>query len=76
MTTWTISYQRANNTSTVEMRSRAKPEPEDAARFLLEWAQENIKPGEFAGAEPKATGEPAMLLLRRYGVTVTGITKG
>ncbi|MNP81849.1 hypothetical protein D3C76_1803190 [compost metagenome] len=48
---------------------------EEAVGHVLEWARGNLKKGEFGDSQDKLSNEPAVLLLRHYGITITGIVK-
>lgn len=74
MAHWTITYSKDNNTATLDSKATNKPDMEDANRELLEWARANLQAGEFAESEDPSS-EPAMQLLKRYGITVTGISR-
>ncbi|WP_394559364.1 hypothetical protein [Aquipseudomonas alcaligenes] len=75
MAQWTISYSKDNNTCTLEMQTQHKPEMEEAVRFVLDWAGENLEKGEYGDGQDKRSREPAVLLLRHYGITITGISE-
>ena len=49
-------------------------EPEEVAEHLLEWAEANLKPGHYSTGKLESD-EPAELLLRRFGIVVTGIAE-
>ena len=51
-----------------------KPSPEEVAEHLLEWAEANLKPGHYSTGKLESD-EPAELLLRRFGIVVTGIAE-
>ncbi|BBT16672.1 hypothetical protein ACWKWZ_22385 [Metapseudomonas otitidis] len=72
MTLWIISYHKDNNTSTLELEAPERPTPEQACAAVLDWAEDHLPAGEYAGSEAPSR-EPAMRLLKRYGVTITGI---
>lgn len=73
MAHWTISYSKDNNTSTLDIQAEGKPSMEEAVRRLLDWSRENLEKGEFGDGQDKHSCEPAVLLLRHYGITITGI---
>lgn len=74
MPTWKITFTRHNNTDQLQLQSAQQPSPEEAAEHVLEWATENLKPGEYGTARDAPEG-PVGQLLRRYGITVTGIVE-
>jgi hypothetical protein len=76
MAQWTITYSKDNNTNTLDMQADHKPEMEEAVEHLLAWARQNLEKGEFGDGQDKQSSEPAVLLLRHYGVTITGIAAG
>lgn len=76
MANWTISYRKDNNTNTLDMPCAHKPSMEETVRYVLEWASTNLEKGEFGDSQDKQSNEPAVRLLRHYGVTITGIAKG
>ena len=73
MAQWTISYNRDNSTCTLDMQADHKPEMEEAVEYLLDWARQNLEKGEFGDGQDKRSNEPAVQLLRDYGITITGI---
>lgn len=73
MAQWTITYSKDNNTSTLDLQADHKLEMEEAVEHLLAWAEENLEKGEFGDGQDKHSNEPAVLLLRHYGITITGI---
>ncbi|MDW3713406.1 MULTISPECIES: hypothetical protein [Pseudomonas] len=75
MAHWIITYQKDNNTSKLDIEAASKPDMEDANRQLLAWAEGNLPAGEFAECEDPSH-EPAIQLLKRYGITLTGIARG
>lgn len=75
MANWTIHYSKDNNTSSLDIKADHKPSMEEAVRHVLEWARGNLKKGEFGDSQDKLSDEPAVLLLRQYGITITGIVK-
>jgi hypothetical protein len=76
MAQWIITYSKDNNTSTLDMQADHKPEMEEAVTYLLDWARSHLEKGEFGDGQDKQSTEPAVLLLRHYGVTITGISGG
>jgi hypothetical protein len=75
MTVWVISYQKDNNTSTVDMPLGKRPSIEEATAFLLDWAQHNLRAGEYGAARDQQGDAPVNELLRRYGITLSGIAE-
>ena len=76
MAQWIITYSKDNNTSTLDMQADHKPEMEEAVTYLLDWARSHLEKGEFGDGQDKQSTEPAVLLLRHYGITITGISGG
>ncbi|WP_271106145.1 hypothetical protein [Pseudomonas tohonis] len=74
MAHWIITYSKDNNTSTLDIEAASKPDTEEANRQLLAWAEDNLPAGEYAESEDHSR-EPAIQLLKRYGITVTGIAR-
>lgn len=74
MAQWTITYSKDNNTSQVTVEAAEKLELDEASAYLLEWAEQNLEAGEFGDGQDEADSA-ASRLLRRFGVTVTGITR-
>ena len=73
MAQWTISYTRDNSTCTLDMQADHKLEMEEAVEHLLDWARQHLEKGEFGDGQDKCSNEPAVQLLRDYGITITGI---
>ncbi|WP_252273793.1 hypothetical protein [Pseudomonas subflava] len=74
MAQWIISYSKDNNTSTLEMQAADKPDMEAAVRHVLAWAEAHLEKGDFGDVHDRECDEPAVLLLRHYGITLTGIS--
>lgn len=72
MSTWVISYNREQNTSTLQVEQDHQPSIEEAVDYVLAWAEENLEVGEYGDPEEPAN-EPPMQLLKDYGITITGI---
>lgn len=72
---WTITYNRDNNTSKLEVEAADKPSMEEAVQYLLDMAERDLEQGEYGDGEDQEASEPAVLLLSRYGITVTGISQ-
>ncbi len=75
MSNWTIHYCKNNNTNALDMKADHKPSMEEVVRHLLQWAHGHLKKGEFGDSQDKLSNEPAVVLLRQYGITVTGIVR-
>jgi hypothetical protein len=75
MRIWVISYHKDNNTSTVDMPQATQPSVEEATRFLLKWVRENLQAGDYGAAQDDHGDQPTTELLRRYGITLSGITE-
>lgn len=75
MTVWLISYEKDNNTSTLEMPQASQPSIEQATAFLLEWAQQHLPAGDYGAAQDDHRDEATTALLRRYGITLSGIAE-
>lgn len=72
MTLWVISYNKDQNTSTLQVEQAEQPSIEQAVDYVLAWAEENLEVGEYGDPEEPAN-EPPMQLLKDYGITITGI---
>ncbi|SDI03219.1 hypothetical protein SAMN05216603_11966 [Pseudomonas benzenivorans] len=72
MAKWMITYNKDEATEVYEAESASKPSMEQAVQWLLEMAEKT-----YAREEPKELPyeiqTPAVRLLERYGITVTGI---
>ncbi|MDF3864042.1 hypothetical protein P3W53_06205 [Pseudomonas denitrificans (nom. rej.)] len=75
MTEWVISYQKDNNTSTLDMEHEGRPTIEQASAFVLGWARQNLPAGEYGAARDQHGDAVITELLRRYGITLSGIAK-
>ncbi len=74
MAQWDITYSKDNNTGRLEIESAQRPSPEEAVQHLLRLAEQEMQPGEYG--EPLEDGdEPPVVLLKRYGITLTGIAQ-
>lgn len=72
MATWMITYSKDEATAVLEVDSASKPSTEQAVQWLLEMAEktyEREEPKEL----PYEIQSPAVRLLERYGITLTGI---
>ena len=74
MPTWKITFTRHGNTDQLQLQSAQQPSPEEASQHVLQWATENLKPGDYGTALDTAEG-PIGQLLRRYGITLSGIVE-
>jgi len=75
MANWIISYSKDNNTNTLNLEAEHKPSMEQAVLELLDWARGNLEKGEFGDGQDRRSNEPAVVLLRDYGITITGISE-
>jgi len=75
MTVWVISYQKDNNTSTVDMHHDQRPSIKQATAFLLGWAKQHLPAGEYGATRDQHGDAPTNELLRRYGITLSGIAE-
>ncbi|MBD9629587.1 hypothetical protein [Pseudomonas sp. PDM19] len=75
MTEWVISYQKDNNTSTLDMNHDGRPSIEQATAFLLGWVRQNLPTGEYGAARDQHGDASSTELLRRYGITLSGIAE-
>ena len=69
-----ITYSKDEATERQVLPFPHKPSPEEVAEHLLEWAEANLKPGHYSTGKLESD-EPAELLLRRFGIVVTGIAE-
>ncbi|MGI1039199.1 hypothetical protein ACRCQO_22035, partial [Pseudomonas aeruginosa] len=74
MSDWAITYSKDEATERQVLPFPHKPSPEEVAEHLLEWAEANLKPGHYSTGKLESD-EPAELLLRRFGIVVTGIAE-
>lgn len=74
MTRWVITYNKDNNTSTLEIESPNKPSMEQAVRHTLKMARQRYEEQEPSEVDEDLRG-PAVLLAERFGITITGITQ-
>lgn len=74
MALWDITYSKDNNTGRLEIEAGQRPSTEEAVQYLLQMAEREMQPGEYG--EPLEDGdEPPVVLLKRYGITLTGIAQ-
>jgi len=74
MSQWIITYSRDEAAEVLKVKSNEKPSVEQAAIWLLEWAEENLEkldPKE----QPREEQTPAVRLEERFGITITGIAR-
>ncbi|MCO3064461.1 hypothetical protein FA243_20625 [Pseudomonas aeruginosa] len=74
MSDWAITYSKDEATERQVLPFPHKPSPEEVAEHLLEWAEANLKPGHYSTGKLESDA-PAELLLRRFGIVVTGIAE-
>ena len=74
MTRWVITYNKDNNTSTLEIESPNKPSMEQAVRHTLKMARQRYEEQEPSEVDEDLRG-PAVLLAERFGINITGITQ-
>jgi len=74
MTRWVITYNKDNNTSTLEIECENKPSMEQAVRHTLKMARQRYEQQEPSEVDEDLRG-PAVLLAERFGITITGITQ-
>lgn len=74
MSTWAIAFSRDNSTNKIEIDSSAKPTMEKAVEQVMKWAEANVEPEHHEDTQMDSR-EPATLLLKRYGITITGIAQ-
>lgn len=74
MATWMITYSKDEGTGVLEVQSPRKPSVEQAVQWLLEMA-ERTYPREEPKEAPYEIQTPAVRLLERYGITLTGISR-
>ncbi|MBD7978185.1 MULTISPECIES: hypothetical protein [Pseudomonas] len=74
MARWIITYNKDNNTATLEIESAKQPNLEQAVRHTLKWARQQFEAQEPSEVDGDLRG-PAVLLSELYGITITGITQ-
>lgn len=74
MATWMITYNRDEATEVLEVESASKPSVEQAVKWLLEMAEKTYE-REEPKEVPYETQTPAVRLMERYGITLTGISQ-
>lgn len=74
MAKWIITFNKDGNTSKLETESATKPSMEQAIQLVREVAEQKYEPQE-PGESGETQAEPALALLERYGITISGIAK-
>lgn len=74
MAKWMITYSKDEATGVLEVESASKPSLEQAVQWLLEMAERTYEREEPKEA-PYEIQTPAVRLLERYGITLTGISR-
>ncbi|NQD92329.1 hypothetical protein HP532_06630 [Pseudomonas sp. CrR25] len=74
MAKWMITYSKDEGTGVLEVDAAHRPNMEEAVQWLLNMAAETY-PQEEPKEQPHETQTPAVRLLERYGITVTGISQ-
>ncbi|NQD81324.1 hypothetical protein D16iCDA_06090 [Pseudomonas seleniipraecipitans] len=74
MSQWIITYSRDEAAEVLKVESNEKPSVEEAATWLLEWAEENLEKLE-PKEQPREEQTPAVRLEERFGITITGIAR-
>ncbi|MBD9484892.1 hypothetical protein IB229_18065 [Pseudomonas sp. PDM14] len=74
MSTWAIAFSRDNSTNKIEIDSATKPTMEKAVAQVMKWAEANVEPEHHEDTQIDSR-ERATLLLKRYGITITGIAQ-
>lgn len=72
MAKWMITYSKDEGTAVFEVEAANKPSMEQAVQWLLEMAEKTY-PREEPKEQPYEIQTPAVRLLERYGIAVTGI---
>lgn len=74
MSTWIIAYNQNGNTSMLKVRSEHRPDLDEAVALVTQKAERDYEELDF---EPDLKEEqtPALLLVERFGITVTGIAQ-
>ena len=76
MATWIIAYNQNGNTSMLKVKSDHRPDLDEAVDLVTKKAERDYEELDFEsdidlGLEPS----PALLLVERFGITVTGIAQ-
>lgn len=74
MAKWMITYSKDEGTAVFEVEAVSKPSMEQAVQWLLAMAEQTY-PREEPKELPYEIQTPAVRLLERYGITVTGISR-
>jgi len=74
MATWIIAYNQNGNTSMIKVKSDHQPDLDEAVNLVTQKAEQDYEELDF---EPDLNEEqtPALLLVERFGITVTGIAQ-
>ena len=75
MANWTITFIKDGNTVKMETESATKPSVDEANVKVLELAEREGYERQGEAESPEAEKEPAVRLLERYGITLTGIAE-
>lgn len=74
MPVWRITYNHDESAESLEFESAQKPSIDEAVELVLRMAEQNLKP--LPPKElPHEEQTPAVQLLERYAITVTGIAQ-
>lgn len=75
MAKWAITFNKDGNTVKIETESADKPSMDEAIQKVLEVADQEGYERNDENVTPEDEREPALLLLDRYGITLTGIAE-
>lgn len=75
MAKWAITFNKDGNTVKIETESAIKPSMDEANAKVLELAEREGYERQGEPESPEAEKEPAVRLLERYGITLTGIAE-
>lgn len=75
MAKWAITFNKDGNTVKIETESAQKPSLEEANARVLEVAEREGYERQEGAESVEAAREMALLLLERYGITLTGIAE-
>ncbi len=74
MATWMITYSKDEGAGVLEVESATQPSVDQAVQWLLQMAAKTYE-REEPKEQPYETQTPAVRLLERYGITLTGISR-
>lgn len=74
MATWIIAYNQNGNTSMIKIKSEQRPDLDDAIDLVTQKAEREYEELDF-DPDPNEEQTPALLLVERFGITVTGIAR-